>query len=88
MEKPKGFGRTKHRYDVFVVGTGHGCYVRDYCREYAGSATADSPAQACNIVRFNMRSDKYPNGGYATWILGDRLDEGYVDFKFVAQLSN
>jgi hypothetical protein len=71
-------------WDVFIVGTGHGCYAKDYSREFVGQTRAVSAAQACNNVRFQTRDKQYPNGGYSSWELGDSEDQGYVVFKYEA----
>jgi len=79
--------KLKQKYDVYYVGIGSGVYAPNYCRQYVGSTFAVSPAQACNNVRYSLRDRKYPNGGYATDVLGDIYDEGEVKFHYEAQLS-
>lgn len=83
--KPK---KDKHKYDVYVIGKGYGCYAEDYCKTFVGTTWAISEEQACNNVRFRMRDDDNPNGGYPTWELGDCLEEGFVLFRFEAKLAD
>jgi len=86
MEKPKGC-KTKHKYAVYRVGTGTGVYARDFCNEFIGETFAVSPEQACNQVRFReTRCKTLPNGEYSTLVIGDRLEEGSVFFKYKAEL--
>lgn len=77
--------KTKHTYDVYLVGKGTGCYKEDYRRIYIGTTKAISEAKACNNVRYKIMKDKEnPNGGYSSWVQGDYLDEGYVIYKYEA----
>lgn len=76
--------RPKKHYKVYVVGTGEGCYAKDYCREYAGETYAVSEKQACNNVRYQHRNNKNPNGGYATSVIEDAYEEGSVLFTYEA----
>lgn len=77
-------GRSKRKYEVFLIGTGYGCYARDYCKEFCGTTWAVSEKQAVNNVRYQLRTKDHPYGGPCAWDLGDRLDEGYVDFHYEA----
>lgn len=81
MNKPR------QKYNVYLIGTGHGCYAKDYQKIFLGTTFAASEAQACNNVRYRMRDDKNPNGGYSIWSLDDRADEGYVLYSYKAELA-
>ena len=85
MKKPKGINKPKKHYAVYWVGEGEGVYAKDYSREYIGETWAVSPAQACNNVRYSLRTKKNPHGGYASHVLGDCYDEGAVYFHFEAE---
>lgn len=77
--------KQRHKYDVYLVGTGSGCYAENYYREFIGTTTAVSEKQACNNVRNRVMRDKNnPNGGWSSWWMGDRLDEGAVRFSYEA----
>ena len=86
MEKPKGFKSNKKHYAVYYVGHGDGCYAKDYCNVFLGETWAVSPEKACSNVRYRMRDDKYPHGGYGYDSIGDRCEEGSVFFEFEARL--
>lgn len=75
-----------HRYKVFLVGTGTGCYAEEHTRELLGEVSARSEKEACSRVRYRHRSKTAPNGGYSDWVLGDRLGEGTVYFHYEAEL--
>lgn len=79
--------KPKHRYYVYVVGSGSGCYREDYCRQFAGETWAVSAAQACNNVRFQNRDRERPHGGYSVWGFGDICEEGDVMFTYEAELA-
>lgn len=78
MTKPK-----KH-YEVYYVGTGSGCYAKEYQKTYLGDVWAVSEKQACSFVRYRYRDGNMPNGGYSTGTLGDIFDEGEVLFTYKA----
>lgn len=84
MQKPKRFSNIKHHYDVFYVGYGEGCYAKNYRREFVGSTWAVSPEKACSNVRYRLRDDKYPHGGYSYDVMGDSAGMGSVSFSFEA----
>lgn len=85
MEKPIDLPRTKRKYNVFIVGTGCGCYAEKYYREFVGTTMAVSAQQACNNVRYRGANEKNPNGGYSYSIMGDYMDEGIVHFHYEAE---
>lgn len=76
-----------HKYDVYYVGYGEGCYAEEYCRQYVGTTYAVSPKQACSRVRYNTRTKEQPHGGYHTYSIGDILEEGSVTFTYEAVLA-
>lgn len=71
--------RTK--YNVYRVGTGYGCYAREYRRDFVGSTWALSDKQACNQVKWREQQ-KY-NFNFLEPIY-DSLDMGYVTFYLKA----
>lgn len=77
--------KEKKHYNVYYVGKGTGCYAENYQKTFLGDVWAVSEKQACNFVRYRFRDDKHPNGGYSTDILGDYLDEGFVNFYYKAE---
>lgn len=76
MKKPR------QKYNVYLIGTGHGCYAEDYRRVFLGSTFAVSEAQACNNVRHRC-------GGYSasSFDIGDYLEEGFVSYSYKAELA-
>ena len=81
MRKPK------RKYDVYLVGDGYGVYAKDYCRTFCGTTYAVSEKQAISNVRYQLRTNDNPYGGPSSWVLGDILDEGFVDFHYEAVLA-
>lgn len=75
------------KYDVYLIGRGSGVYAQDYFREYIGSTWAISKEQACSNVRYRLKDDTKPHGGYSSEIVGDCLDEGAVFYSYEAKLS-
>ena len=68
--------RTK--YNVYRIGTGFGCYAREYRRDYLGSTFAVSEKQAINNIR-------HRHGNYIDLDgLSDSLGMGYVTFSLKA----
>ena len=82
VKLPK-YMRVKH-YDVYYEGHGFGCYAENYQKTYLGDIWAVSEADACNKMRYSLRDEEHPNGGYSYDILGDYLDEGAVEFEYKA----
>lgn len=74
--------KVKKHYAVYWLGTGYGCYRKDYCKEFLGDTWATSKNKACSNVRYRMRDNKNPNGGFSKDFIGN--DEDYVTFKFEA----
>lgn len=89
MKKIEGWDEIKlpkplKNYDVYWEGKGCGVYAENYKKIFIKRVKAVSPAQACNKARYSLRDEKHPHGGYATDILGDIYDEGFVEFSYKA----
>lgn len=69
--------KQKIKFEVYWIGTGYGCYAKDYCREFLGETWAVSEAQAINNIRHRTGFPRYD-------FLGDAYDEGHVDFELKA----
>lgn len=76
---------SKHKYNVYRVGTGYGCFARNYRRDYIGSTWAVSDKRACSQVRYR-ESQKYNFNLLEP--LYDSLDMGYVTFRLEAVLAS
>lgn len=70
----------KRKYEVYLVGHGHGCYAKEYRREFMGETWATSAAKAISNIRYRMRL----NGEYMPDDLGDAYDMGYVHYELEA----
>ena len=75
----------KTKYHVYRVGTGFGCYARNYRRDFMGSTWAVSEKQACSQVRYR-ESQKYNFNLLEP--LYDSLGMGYVTFHLKAVLAS
>lgn len=76
---------SKHKYNVYRVGTGYGCFARNYRRDFIGSTWAVSDKRACSQVRYR-ESQKYNFNLLEP--LYDSLDLGYVTFRLEAVLAS
>ena len=76
---------SKHKYNVYRVGTGYGCFARNYRRDFIGSTWAVSDKRACSQVRYR-ESQKY--NFTLLEPLYDSLDMGYVTFRLEAVLAS
>jgi len=76
---------SKHKYNVYRVGTGYGCFARNYRRDFIGSTWAVSDKRACSQVRYR-ESQKYNFNLLEP--LYDSLDMGYVTFRLEAVLAS
>ena len=72
----------KHKYKVFVEGTGHGCFSNH--RDFVGYTTAVSSAKAISNVRYRMNKQ----GKYLPNVIDDAYGFGYISFKYVAELAD
>lgn len=70
----------KRRYDVFLVGHGHGCYAKEYCRERIGGTWAVSAEKAISNIRYRLRQ----SGELLPDDLGDSEGMGYVHYELEA----
>ena len=76
---------SKYKYNVYRVGTGYGCFARNYRRDFIGSTWAVSDKRACSQVRYR-ESQKYNFNLLEP--LYDSLDMGYVTFRLEAVLAS
>ena len=76
---------SKRKYNVYRVGTGYGCFARNYRRDFIGSTWAVSDKRACSQVRYR-ESQKYNFNLLEP--LYDSLDMGYVTFSLEAVLAS
>ena len=73
------------KYNVYRVGTGYGCYARNYRRDFIGSTWAVSDKRACSQVRYR-ETQKYNFNLLEP--LYDSHDMGYVTFHLEALLAS
>ena len=59
--------KIKHKYNVYLVGLGNGCYAHEYYKEFMGETWAVSDKQAANNIHYRLR-----------WA-GQRLPDTQVD---------
>ena len=73
----------KHKYNVYLVGRGHGCYAAEVRRTFMGETWAVSPAKAISNIKYRLRQqgDRLPDD------LGDSQDMGYVHFELEAEIA-
>ena len=77
--------QTKRKYNVYRIGTGYGCYARDYRRDFVGSTWAVSDKRACNQVRYRaLKNDRFD----LVAPMYDSRDEGMVKFHLEAVLAS
>lgn len=79
MRKPK------HKFLVYLVAHGSGCYASD--KSYVGTTYAVSEKQAINNVRFSTRDNDHPYGGPSSWVIGDYAEEGSVHYEYEAEIG-
>ena len=72
----KGF----NKYAVYLVGTGYGCYAKDYKKILMGETWAVSSAKAISNIKYRLRQ----SGEVLPEDFGDSEGKGYVHFKFEA----
>lgn len=70
----------KRKYEVYLVGHGHGCYAPEYYRANLGSTWAVSPDKAISNIRYRLRQA----GEYLPDDLGDSEGMGYVHYDLEA----
>lgn len=75
----------KSKYHVYRVGTGFGCFARNYRRDFIGSTWAQSDKKACSQVRYREQQKLNFNLLEPLW---DSHDMGYVTFHLEAVLAS
>ncbi len=70
----------KTKYQVYLVGHGHGCYAKEYYREVLGETWAVSPAKAVANIRYRLRQA----GELLPDDLGDSEGMGFVHYTLEA----
>lgn len=70
----------KQRYEVYLVGHGHGCYAETYSKDVIGQTWATSPAKAIANIKYRLRQ----KGQYLPDDLGDSEGMGYVHYELEA----
>lgn len=70
----------KHKFTVYLVGRGTGCYASEYRRELMGSTWATSAAKAVSNIKYRMRK----NGERLPDDLGDSEGMGFVHYELEA----
>ena len=70
----------KHKFTVYLVGHGSGCYASEYRRELIGSTWATSAAKAVSNIKYRMRQ----NGERLPDDLGDSEGMGFVHYELEA----
>jgi len=66
-------------YNVYLVGTGYGCYAKDYKKILMGETWAPSQKKAISQVKWRLRNEDIPTG------LEDREGMGYVVYTWKAE---
>lgn len=70
----------KHKFTVYLVGRGTGCYASEYYKEVLGETWAVSPEKAIANIRYRLRQ----KGELLPEDLGDSEGRGYVTWMFEA----
>lgn len=72
----------KKKYEVFYVGIGTGCYMKNYAKISLGFTWASTSAQAINNVRWRKKEElkELPQD------IKDSRGKGYVHFGYKAEL--
>lgn len=68
-------------YNVYLVGTGYGCFRKDYAKIFLGDTWAISVKQAISNIRWRLRQqhEEIPGG------LEDSEGMGYVVYTLRAE---
>lgn len=74
----------KRHYEVYLVGHGHGCYAKNYCKYFMGDTWAVSKKQAVNNIRYRIHKEGQELPGE----LGDAEGMGYVEYVLEAEETN
>ena len=70
----------KHKFTVYLVGHGTGCYASEYYREALGETWATSAAKAISNIRYRLRQ----KGELLPDDLGDSEGMGFVHYELEA----
>lgn len=71
----------KHKYNVYLVGRGHGCYAAEVKRTFMGETWAVSEKKAASIVHYRIRQ----NGEKLPEDYSDSSGQGYVVWTLEAE---
>lgn len=70
--------QSKHKYNVYLVGCGHGCYADEIRKTFMGETWAVSKKKAASNIHYRLRQsgEKLPEdysdssgSGYVVWTL-------------------
>ena len=70
--------QSKHKYNVYLVGRGHGCYADEIRKTFMGETWAVSEKKAASNIHYRLRQsgEKLPEdysdssgSGYVVWTL-------------------
>jgi len=70
----------KHKYEVYLIGRGTGCYAEEYYKEPLGETWAVSPEKAIANIKYRLRQ----KGELLPDDLGDSEGMGYVHYELEA----
>ena len=70
----------KHKYEVWLIGTGSGCFARDYRKVFLGSTWATTPKKAEANIKYRLRTsgETLPDDVF------DRYGEGSIRYELKA----
>ena len=71
----------KHKYNVYLVGRGHGCYAAEVKRTFMGETWAVSEKKAASNVHYRIRQ----NGETLPEDYSDSSGQGYVVWTLEAE---
>ncbi len=71
----------KHKYNVYLVGRGHGCYAAEVKRTFMGETWAVSEKKAASNVHYRIRQ----NGEKLPEDYSDSSGQGYVVWTLEAE---
>ena len=73
--------QNKHKYNVYLVGRGHGCYAAEVKRTFMGETWAVSEKKAASNVHYRIRQ----NGEKLPEDYSDSAGQGYVVWTLEAE---
>ena len=71
----------KHKYNVYLVGRGHGCYAAEVKRTFMGETWAVSEKKAASNIHYRIRQ----NGEKLPEDYSDSSGQGYVVWTLEAE---